>query len=380
MIAVHFGAGNIGRGFIGALLHQAGYEVVFLDVNQEVVDQLNKDHTYRVIETGDGAQKHTITNFSALNSQTQFDEAAAVIAKAQVVTASVGVNVLRFLAPLIAAGLELRTASEPLVIMACENAIGATDVLRKEIETVNLAAAGKAVYSNTAVDRIVPPQKAGHGLDVLVESFSEWVIDSDQLGQYAPTIPGADFVSDLGPYIERKLFTVNTAHATLAYVGQLAGANTIVEASANSEVSAVMHKVLAETSTVLVNRHCFDAKEHQKYVAKTVARFSNPDLDDPVVRVGRQPRRKLARHDRLIGPAAYLAEMGQKPVGLLQAIEAALQFVDDSDPDVADLKSQLSALKAEEFVETVMGVEARHPLAAELTRHVHNVKLKMHSY
>ena len=133
MIAVHFGAGNIGRGFIGCLLNEAGYNLVFLDVNQEIVDELNSHDSYRVIETGAGAKTHTVSGFSALNSQSQFDEAAEVIASAQLLTASVGVNVLKFLAPLIAAGLEKRQG-EPLVIMACENAIGATDILRGEMQ------------------------------------------------------------------------------------------------------------------------------------------------------------------------------------------------------------------------------------------------------
>ena len=42
--ALHFGAGNIGRGFIGKIISEAGYEVVFADVNDKVIDQLNIDH------------------------------------------------------------------------------------------------------------------------------------------------------------------------------------------------------------------------------------------------------------------------------------------------------------------------------------------------
>jgi mannitol-1-phosphate 5-dehydrogenase len=378
MIAVHFGAGNIGRGFIGCLLNEAGYDIVFLDVNQEIVDELNSHDSYRVIETGAGAKTHTVSGFSALNSQSQFDEAAEVIASAQLLTASVGVNVLKFLAPLIAAGLEKRQG-EPLVIMACENAIGATDILRDEIEKVNSAAAAKAIYANTAVDRIVPPQKPGLGLDVQVEAFSEWAIDATALGNKTPKIPGAEFVSDLKPFIERKLFTVNTGHATLAYAGQAAGANTIVEALGMPEVRGVMQGVLSETSQVLILRHGFDPAEHEKYVHKTIERFGNADLDDPVVRVGRQPARKLSRHDRIIGPAAYLAEMGIEPEALLQVVEAALVFKDDSDPEVEALHQQLRDSSAEEFVSAVMGISTDHPLATNLTRHVNNVKLKNYS-
>ena len=41
--ALHFGAGNIGRGFIGKIISEEGYEVIFADVNSQVIDQLNMD-------------------------------------------------------------------------------------------------------------------------------------------------------------------------------------------------------------------------------------------------------------------------------------------------------------------------------------------------
>lgn len=379
MIAVHFGAGNIGRGFIGQLLHEAGYSITFLDVDNVVVDALKKQDSYRVIETGGTGLIHQINNFTALNSSTEPDAAIAAIAEADILTTSVGPNVLKFLCPLVVAGLKARKSSKPLVVMACENAIRATDLFRAEIAAVDSSVLEKAVYANTAVDRIVPPQKEGIGLDVLVESFSEWVIDGSGLQGNAPKIPGATFVSDLNPYIERKLFTVNTGHATLAYVGQQQGCTTIVQAVNNPAVREIVTKVLNETSQVLVRRHGFDPAEHAKYVEKTLERFSDPELDDPVTRVGREPVRKLSRNDRLVAPAAYLAEWGVAPDALLQAIGAALVFQDDSDAGIEVLHNKIKRLIAEEFVSDVMGIEPEHPLAAQLTSLVKQVKLKNYS-
>ena len=88
MKAVHFGAGNIGRGFIGAELQDAGYFVYFADVNQQVIDQLNNQGHYDVIELGENGKTKRYQNFSALNSVSQKDELVSVIASADVVTAS----------------------------------------------------------------------------------------------------------------------------------------------------------------------------------------------------------------------------------------------------------------------------------------------------
>jgi len=51
-VAVHFGAGNIGRGFVGLLLHRAGYQLVFTDVIDQLIDTLNTTPSYQVNEVG----------------------------------------------------------------------------------------------------------------------------------------------------------------------------------------------------------------------------------------------------------------------------------------------------------------------------------------
>ena len=135
MKAVHFGAGNIGRGFVGLLLHEGGYEVVFSDVADALVDAINAVDSYTVHEAGPGGTDHVVTGFRAVNSKTDPETVADEVATADVVTTAVGPTVLRFVAPTIVAGLARRSAgAAPLQVMACENAIGATDTLRAEIE------------------------------------------------------------------------------------------------------------------------------------------------------------------------------------------------------------------------------------------------------
>jgi len=363
MTAVHFGAGNIGRGFIGLALHRAGHRVIFVDVDASLISSIAAADSYRVVETGLNGIVHTVDNFTGLNSATSPDAAVHAIADADVVTTAVGPRILEFVAPLIAKGLAARTSAAPLAVMACENAIGATDTLKSFVAaSASEAEMSRAHFANTAVDRIVPVQDSSEGLDVTVEAFSEWVIDRTPFDGAEPIIPDAHYVDDLAPYIERKLLTVNTGHASIAYLGLRAGALHIAEALAITSVAELVDAVLDETTRMLVARHGLDETDQRAYVAQTLDRFRNPDLDDELVRVGRQPLRKLSRHERLIEPAAALAESGVTPVALLQVIEAALRFDVASDVESAELQKMRVSLGAEEIAAKVCGIEAGHPL------------------
>jgi mannitol-1-phosphate 5-dehydrogenase len=365
--AVHFGAGNIGRGFVGLLLHNAGYEVVFADVAEELIAQLAEAESYAVHEVGENPAVRTVTNFRALNSTTQEAELVEEIATADIVTTAVGPHILKFVAPVIARGIVARGPElAPLQVMACENAINATDILAKEVASQPGAAAGaldgKAVFANTAVDRIVPNQEAGQGLDVTVETFYEWVIDRTAFAGAAPEIPGATFVDELSPYIERKLFTVNTGHASAAYFGFEAGLEKISDAMADQDVAEDVRAVLEETKQLLVSKHGFSNDEQEAYVQKILVRFSNPYLPDTVNRVGRAPLRKLSRHERFIGPAAELAERGVVPEALLGAIAAALRFNDPADTEATELAEILASASPADATARITGLEPAHPL------------------
>jgi mannitol-1-phosphate 5-dehydrogenase len=250
--------------------------------------------------------------------------------------------------------------------MACENAINATNTLVEQIrshvpqaEWPGLAA--KAVFANTAVDRIVPAQSQD-GLDVTVETYFEWAIERPPFGGNEPSIPDATWVDDLAPYIERKLFTVNTGHAATAYHGFVRGIRKLSDALADDVVRAAVEGVLGETKQLLVAKHELSADAQQAYVDKILQRFANPYLPDTVDRVGRQPLRKLSRSERLIGPAAELAERGIRPQHLLDTVEAALSFDVPEDPESVELQQLLKTLSAAEATERITGLQPAEPL------------------
>jgi mannitol-1-phosphate 5-dehydrogenase len=352
-------------------LHQGGYEVVFSDVAAPLVDAINAASEYTVHEVGEGGVDTVVTGFRAINSADSPEAVVDEIATANIVTTAVGPTILKFVAPHIVAALALRDpSSPPLQIMACENAINATDLLRDEIMGLAGEAwdglASRAVFANTAVDRIVPGQPEGGGVDVTVEPFYEWAIERPPFGEDPPRIPGAHFVDDLAPYIERKLFTVNTGHAATAYFGAAAGIDRISDALADPAIAGRVEAALEETSALLVAKHGLDPKVQADYRATILRRFRNPALPDTVWRVGRQPLRKLSRHERFVGPAAEAIERGLGVDALVAAMAAALAFDDAEDAQSVDLQRMLRESDAASVTASVTGLEPSHPLFARV--------------
>ncbi|KZF25434.1 mannitol-1-phosphate 5-dehydrogenase [Xylona heveae TC161] len=369
--AVHFGAGNIGRGFVAEFLHKSGYEVVFADVMESIIGALQRQSSYKVVEVGaDGEHEYTISNYRAINSKENEAQVVEEIASADLVTCAVGPNILKFIAPVIAKGIEARTSGAPLAVIACENAIGATDTLagfikdEKNTPKDRLATIDqRATFANSAIDRIVPAQD-NQSLDVKIEQFYDWVIEVTPFkGGQHPPIQGVKFVETLDPYIERKLFTVNTGHATAAYFGYVRGHHTVNEALDDPEIKQMVKRVLAETSRLIVAKHEFSEQEQGEYARKIIKRISNPHLEDLVERVGREPMRKLSRKERFINPASQLVERGERVDALLGAIEATLLFQNvEGDKESAELAKILKQFSAKDATARITGLETDHPL------------------
>lgn len=359
MKAVHFGAGNIGRGFIGAFLTNAGYEVVFVDVNEKVINEIKKQQSYHVIFANEKKEKIKVTGVTGLNSIEEYESVMEQIAKSSLVTLAIGINNFPKVAKLLSEALVSRVSEnkEPLNIIACENALDASSSLREEVykylneDEIRLIEHSIA-FVNTAIDRIVPNQMNDNVLDVTVEPYYEWVINRSELIGEVPQIKGVKYVDELNAYIERKLFTVNTGHATIAYVGSYYGYKTISEAIANEEVEKIVSHVLKETGLALIKKYNLDESEHLLYSQAIIERFKNPYIVDEVARVGRDPIRKLKLSDRFIAPVKmYMKYVGGVPNELAKAIAFALYFKNDEDAEAVTIQNTIKEIGIAKAIE-----------------------------
>lgn len=366
MIAVHFGAGNIGRGFIGNLLYQSGFETCFVDVNSELVNLINEKKQYRVELANAAHEGLLVKNVRAINSSTDPELVIETIAKANLVTAAVGPNVLPFIAGLLVEGLKERLiqTGQPLTIIACENMIGGSAFLKEKVYE-KLTEEEKSQFDtcfsfpNAAVDRIVPNQVNEDKTAVQVEPFYEWVVDESAIIGDKPPVKGITFVKDLEPYIERKLYTVNTGHAAVAYFGYLAGMRRMDEALASEEIKIMTEKVLQETGKLLIAKYNFNEQEHGDYIQKIMGRFANPFISDDVTRVGRSPLRKLQFNDRLVGPATQYVELfNETPNFLAMGIAAALRYDYLEDPEAKLIQETIQQKGIRHAIETFTGLKA----------------------
>jgi mannitol-1-phosphate 5-dehydrogenase len=348
-----------------------------------IIEQLQNSKSYKVIQVGaEGNSESTITNYRAINSKYHEADVVKEIATADVVTCSVGPNILKFIAPLIAKGIDSRpNEATPIAVIACENAIGATDTLGQHIKNDHTPEHRladhheRARYANSAIDRIVPAQDPGSGLDVKLERFYEWVVDRTPFHDHEPpAIKGVKWVDNLIPYIERKLFTVNTGHAAAAYHGYYHQKATVYDALQDPRIIKEVRKALDETSTLIVEKHGIPEDEQKAYVEKIITRIGNPHLEDAVERVGRAPLRKLSRKERFIAPAAELAEKGKEYRALLDAAEMAFRFQNvEGDDESVELAKIMAENTPEAVVEKVCGLtqsEALFPHVVEIVKKV----------
>ena len=345
--AVHFGAGNIGRGFIGQLLHASGYEITFIDVNEELVQDINMLGKYHIEIVGDVPQRILVENVHAVNGN-EIDTVIEKITEADLVTTAIGPNILKFIAPNIAKGLahRMQATDRPLNIIACENMVGGSTVLKnfvyEALSDEQKAKADKLYgFPDAAVDRIVPIQHNEEKLLVQVEEYAEWDVDATGVVGEKPAIEGLTYVDNLQAYIERKLFTINTGHAAIAYLAYQKGIKDICTAMKDLDIVAMARLVWQETSELLVRKYGFDRAAHEKYVITAEKRFSSPYISDDVTRVARGPVRKLSVRDRLTSPALQLMEQGVTAEALAAVIAAALHFDYAGDQEAVEVQSYI---------------------------------------
>ncbi len=271
---VQFGAGSIGRGFIGQLLSESGFEVVFVDVVPELINQLNERRTYPIRMACEEPWTVEVTDVRAVDSR-DIDAVAREIGSADLMSTAVGVNVLPRIAPTIAAGIAARSdagVETPINIIICENLQNMGAFLKGEVEKALPPQFHDYLDRNVGfVESVVgrmapimtPEQKRENVLLVIVEPYKHLPVSRSAIRGELPEIAGVEPSDNFQSFVDRKLYTHNAGHAVAAYLGYLKGHVDIHEAVADAQINAVVRAALAETGEALVKKHSLDPREHR---------------------------------------------------------------------------------------------------------------------
>lgn len=364
--AVHFGAGNIGRGFIGEILSKNGFEIYFVDTNKAIIDELNTRHSYEIGIASSSPEKISVSGVFGINNGENPEDVIEAIAQADIVTTAIGPNILPYIAELVSKGIQKRKEENKQVqidIIACENMIGGSEFLEKKVaeylsDSDKVYLANYIGFPNAAVDRIVPGQKHEDLLYVEVEPFCEWVIDESQIKNKSFKLEGVHYASNLEPFIERKLFSVNSGHATVAYSSAYKGYKTILEGLQHKEILSALKGVQKETRTLLLAKwpQYFTEEDLMSYHQMIISRFANPKIIDEVTRVARTPIRKLGYDERFIRPIRELNERGLSYQNHLDIVGKIFAYQDENDSQSVQLQEKLSTMDLQRLIEEVTGL------------------------
>lgn len=338
---VQFGAGNIGRSFIGQLFSRAGWELVFVDVNAAIVDRLNERRAYTVVikREGKADEKRSVGPVRAVDGR-DGEAVAAELAEADLVATSVGKGALPKVIPTIARGLAARERihpGRPLDIIIAENARGADELFR-EILSRELGPgyplAQRVGLVETSIGKMVPIMRAADleedPLQVFAEEYETLILDGSGFRGPVPRVDGIVPVDDISAFVDRKLFVHNLGHAAVAYLGFAADPSVrlLCDALALPGVEAGARSAMGESCAALAAEYpeAYSRADLDAHVEDLLSRFRNRALGDTVHRVGRDLYRKLSREDRLVGAMLLCARKGLPLGAIASAYRAALSF------------------------------------------------------
>jgi len=391
-LAVQFGAGNIGRGFMGQLLWEAGYSTVFVEAHKPLVDALNQAGRYPLKLLDARSQREvnlTIDGIRAVHADDR-DAVSEALLHADLIGTAVGVKNLAAIAPMLLKGLIKRreAGAGPVDIYLCENVLNAADELKDHVRQLIEQAPKSGTKSSsvplpsyleenvgfvgTVVARMVPnvgDRFAGEDpLLVVADSYHRFPFDETAVRAPMPHIEGMHPVSNFSAEVERKLFTYNMGHAALAYLGYLKGCTCVHEPFQDPFLMEIFQGALDETcDAVLAKYPDVFTLDDQKGIRQDIdLRFGNPMIQDSVQRVGRDPIRKLGRGDRLIGSARLCLAQDIFPARVAQVCGAALLYGSPDDPEALKLQKMIKDDGVAQVLHDLSGVEPESDLGRSI--------------
>jgi len=341
---VIWGAGRIGRGFIGDLFTSAGYQIAFIDEAQSLVDGLNQNKKYMVVRavSKDQIEYIDIKDYSIFHTS-QVNEIQESINSASIMAIGVFPQNFEAVAKQLQKHLKARRLEgikTPFDILLCTNLIHAGPKFEKFLYE-GLEEGEKQYFSEnigvieTLVIRICPdPPKEfaeQHPFVVWTNGYFELPVDKNGFRGPIPKTSFLRIVENMRAEEIRKIYTYNMCHAVLAFHGHMMGYQTLVECLSDDYVRKEAEGALNEISEALQKEYGFTPEEMEKWISGVFTHTDNPAIGDTVVRSAADPIRKLSRDDRIIGPILLCIKNGISPKYLQRAVAAALNYKENDD-------------------------------------------------
>ena len=336
---VLFGAGKIGRSFIGQLFSRGGYEVVFVDVYKPIIDALNARGEYNVIIKGKQEAVIKVNNVRGVYAS---DEHLVTeeIRFAGIVATAVGQNGLPDVFPLLAKGLVTRMEQNPnlaLDIIIAENLRNAAPYFETELKKYlpeNYPFSKLVGLVETSIGKMVPlmiQKDMQHDiLQVFAEEYNTLILDKKAFKNPIPEIAGLAPKENMKAWVDRKLFIHNLGHATTAYLGYLYNPKFVYlwEVLEISEIFNEVRETMQQSAAALLKKYPdeFTEESLQNHINDLLARFQNKALGDTLFRVGCDLPRKLGPNDRLAGAIKLAVEMDLPYQKILKALVCGCRF------------------------------------------------------
>lgn len=334
-----FGAGKIGRSFIGQLFGLSGYEVVFSDVDLGMVNALNERKSYKVVIKGEKEETLLISNVRAVNG---LDREAVIkeVSQASVLAVSVGKDALAKVIPTIGEGLKLRYQSNPdwpLNIIIAENMRSASEFIYQKLLSClpeDYPIDRLVGLVETSIGKMVPiMSKADLELDplaVFAEPYNNLIVDKKGFKGTIPDVKGLAPKENIKAWVDRKAFIHNLGHATAAYCGNVMHpqATFIYEVLADPDVYRFTKAVMDQAAAILqaLYPNDFSFEDLQAHINDLLFRFQNKALKDTIFRVGQDRPRKLGPDDRFVGVIRLAMSLGLDYDMILKAMAYAFYF------------------------------------------------------
>lgn len=328
---VIFGAGKIGRSFIGQLFGKAGYHLVFVDMDMALVKELKQRGSYPVIIKGaQSEEKITINNVSAIHA---LDMEAIIesICKADIMAVSVGKGALAKVAKVVSLGLQERERRRPgkiIDIILAENMRSADTYFKEMLGDIAVG------LVETSIGKMVPimisEDLEEDALQVFAEPYNTLILDKKGFKAEIPPIKEFALKENMKAWVDRKAFIHNLGHATAAYTGYEDNPKAVYlhEALANKKVLDYTRKVMEEAAEVLRKAYPgeFTWDGLSQHIEDLLQRFQNKKLGDTIYRVGCDLHRKLGKNDRFMGIIRMAQELNLPHDLILEAMSKGFHF------------------------------------------------------